>query len=103
MMTRKEFDVALDRFIIPEDRWGHADNNDICWGKNEGQECCLEYESTRDFLWDLMTKGLIAVDELPQPPAPITIVKSQTESLPLDRCETMRREVKELKERRCSE
>lgn len=64
-MTREEFEAALDRYIVPDKRWGHADKESMCWGKNEGQECCLEQKPVRDFLFDLMTNGIGAVDKLP--------------------------------------
>jgi hypothetical protein len=104
-MTREEFELALDRYIVPDNRWGHADESSMCWGKNEGQECCLEQKPVRDFLFGLMTKGLAVLDDLPVMTAgtPSNILTCdeglRDPELDMSRYAIMNREVQKLKTR----
>lgn len=87
-MTREEFEAALD---VYEKRTPFYEYNP-----------CHSLEDARDFLWQLMSEGLVAVDNLPEAEEPIDWSKQPLKPLPPDasRYEIMNREVQELKKRR---
>lgn len=91
MLTRKEFDEALD---VYEERGD--------WDPYDTSCSDLAGASTRNFLWGLLTEGFSAVNELPPKTEPIDWSKEPRPPLPLNasRYAVMNREVQEYKERR---